>query len=405
MSRAVTEWVVSCADGRGKLHHLTVEARTEQEARRQISQRGFLVYTVRPKTSARLRRSFFGRRGINPERFLIFNQQFLTLVRAGLPILRSLELLGERFSDARLARYVRAVAEEIRTGASLSEAFERQGVFSPIYISSLLAGEKSGSLADVLERFITYQRLSLAVRRKLLLSLLYPSLLVVLVIGLIVFLVTYVVPNFAQLYASMAAQLPRPTQILIAVGTTARNYILAAVAALVLAGLGFHLWAQSERARERIDRWKLRTPILGEIWIKYQTAQISRILSTLLSGGIPLVPALETTAGSQASVLLRKALEQVRKAVREGQGLARSLAQTGLFPAIAVDMIEVGESTGALASMLNSVAEFFEEDVQTRLQAVLSLIEPALMIFMGVFVAFVLISLYLPIFSLADTLR
>ncbi|MBC7294251.1 MAG: type II secretion system F family protein, partial [Thermoleophilia bacterium] len=274
--------------------------------------------------------------------------------------------LGERFSDPKLGRYVRAVREEIRTGATLSEAFERQGVFPPVYISSLLAGERSGALAEVLDRYINYQRLSLAVRRKLLLSLIYPSLLIVLVIVLIVFLVTYVVPNFAELYSSMSAQLPAPTQLLIAVGTTARNYILAGVGLLVVAALGFRMWARTEKGQERLDRWKLRTPILGEIWIKYQVAQLSRILGTLLAGGIPLVPALETTGHSLGSTLLQKALEDVRKSVREGQGLARSMERTGLFPPLAVDMVEVGESTGALASMLNSVAEFFEDDVQTR---------------------------------------
>lgn len=402
----MAEWVVKCADARGKVQQLVLEARSEQEARRQCVEQGYVVYSARPKADLASLPQQLRRRGrIHPERFLIFNQQFVTLVRAGLPILKALDLLGERFSDPKLGRYIRAVREEIRSGATLSEAFERQGVFPPIYISSLQAGERSGSLAEVLDRYINYQRLTLAVRRKLLLSLIYPSLLVVLVIGLIVFLVTYVVPNFAELYSSMAAQLPLPTQILIAVGTTARNYILAAVGLLILAVLVFRGWARTAKGQEKLDRWKLRAPVLGDIWIKYQVAQLSRILGTLLAGGIPLVPALETTGRSLGSVLLREALEQVRKSVREGQGLARSLERAGVFPPLAIDMVEVGESTGALASMLNSVAEFFEDDVQTRLQAVLSLIEPAIMIFMGIFVAFVLVSLYLPIFSLADTLR
>jgi len=293
----------------------------------------------------------------------------------------------------------------VRNGALLSEAFRRQGVFPPVYISSILAGEKSGSLPEVLDRYIGYQKLALAVRKKLLVSLIYPSFLVFLVCCLIVFLVTYVVPNFAQLYESMQAELPRITQILIAVGTTARAYVVAGFLALVTGLAAFRLWAARESSRETLDRLKLRLPLAGEIWIKYQVAQLARVLSTLLTGGIPLVQAMQTAGESLGSGLLRKALAGAEKRVREGQPLSAALRSTGLFPELATDMIEVGESTGALPVMLNSVAEFYEDDVSTRLTAALSLIEPAIMIGMGVFVAFVLVALYLPIFSLADTLR
>ena len=236
-------------------------------------------------------------------------------------------------------------------------------------------------------------------------SLLYPSVLIVLVICLIVFLVTFVVPNFAQLYESMSTQLPAVTQILIAVGTTARNYVLLFFAAMVGGIFLFMMWSRRESAKEKIDAVKIHIPLLGDIWLKYQVAQFSRVLSTLLTGGIPLVQALETVADSLGTVLLRRGLEKAGKMVREGQTLSGSLTSTGMFPSLAIDMIEVGESTGALPVMLTSVAEFYEEDVNTKMTAALSLIEPAIMIFMGIFVAFVLIALYLPIFSLADTIH
>jgi len=403
----MAQYVLQYADARGQIHQQVAEAASEKELRERFTEQGFLIYSIRPRSEARtLARRLPGRaRKLDPEKFLIFNQQFVTLVRAGLPILKSLELLAERLTEPKLARYIRAVRDEVKTGASLSEAFAAQGVFPSIYVTSVMAGEKSGALAEVLERYISYQRLALAVRKKILLSLLYPSLLIVLVIALIVFLVTYVVPNFAQLYSSMETELPMATQVLIAVGTTARNYILAGVAALAGAGLAFRWWSSTERGREAVDRWKLRTPLVGDIWIKYQVAQLGRVLSTLLLGGIPLVAALETAGQSLGSSLLRGALEKVRRLVKEGQSLSSALQSTGLIPPLAIDMVEVGESTGALASMLASVAEFFEDDVTTRMQAALSLIEPVIMIFMGGFVAFVLISLYLPIFSLADTLR
>jgi type IV pilus assembly protein PilC len=236
-------------------------------------------------------------------------------------------------------------------------------------------------------------------------SLMYPSVLILLVMALMVFLVTYVVPTFATLYSSMQAKLPPMTVVLIAIGTTARAYILLAAGALFGGIMVFRWWAQRPAAREKVDRVKSRLPIVGDIWVKYQVAQLARILSTLLTGGIPLVQAMETAADSVGTPLLKRAIDAAGKSVREGQPLSGSLKVSKMIPPLAIDMIEVGESTGALPAMLNSVAEFFEEDVNTRMTATLSLVEPAIMIIMGSFVAFVLIALYLPIFSLADTIR
>ncbi len=402
----MAEFVLRYADPRGQMHEQISDAPSEREARERLTSQGFLVYSVRAKDlSARLSGGAGARKTVNLEKFLIFNQQFVTLVRAGLPILKGLDLLADRLTDEKLGRYIKTVRDEVKTGTGLSDAFARQNVFPPIYVTSVLAGEKSGSLTEVLDRYITYQRLTLALRKKLLVSLLYPAILVLLVIGLIVFLVTYVVPNFAELYRAMDAKLPAATMILIAVGTTARSYVLIGAGALVVALIALVLWARREGSQETLDRWKKGMPIFGEIWTKYQVAQFSRVLSTLLVGGIPLVQALETAGRSLGTVLLRKALDRVAVSVREGKSLSASLTSTKMFPPLSIDMMEVGESTGALPQMLNSVAEFYEEDVSTRMTALLSLIEPVIMIFMGMFVAFVLVALYLPIFSLADTIR
>jgi type IV pilus assembly protein PilC len=346
-----------------------------------------------------------GRKKLNLEKFLIFNQQFVTLIRAGLPILKGLDLLADRLTDPKLGPHVKAVREDVRNGTLLSEAFRARGVFPKIYVTSVMAGEKSGSLTEVMDRYVSYQKTSLAVRKKVMVSLMYPCILVVLVVLLMVFLVTFVVPKFATLYDSFHADLPAPTRILIAVGHAAQAYIVGFAAVLLAAIVGFRWWARRESARTAIDRFKLKVPGLGDIWLKYQVAQLSRILSTLLTGGIPLVQAMETAAESLNAPLLQRAVETAGKSVREGQPLSGSLKALKLFPGLAVDMIEVGESTGALPQMLNSVAEFFEDDVNTRMQAMMSLIEPAIMLVMGTFVAFVLVSLYLPIFSLADTIR
>ncbi len=403
----MAEWTLKYADTRGEIHQQVAEAASERELRDRYTQQGFLIYSIRPRSeisglASNLRPS--GKK-LNLEKFLIFNQQFVTLIRAGLPILKALDLLSERLTDAKLSIHIRAVRDEVRNGALLSDAFAKQGVFPPIYVTSVLAGERSGSLPEVIDRFITYQKLSLSVRKKLLVSLMYPALLILLVICLIVFLITYVVPNFADLYSSMNAQLPAPTLILIAIGTTARNYVLLGFGALVVASIAFRAWARTALGREAIDRVLLKLPFAGEVWLKYQVAQFSRVLSTLLIGGIPLLPALDTAADSLGTAVLKKVLAKAVKLVKEGQSLSGSLRETNVFPSLSLDMIEVGESTGALPAMLGSIAEFYEDDVSTQVTAALSLIEPVIMIFMGMFVAFVLISLYLPIFSLADSIH
>jgi len=406
----MAEFVLKYADTRGQIHQQVAHAGSERELRDRFTQQGFLIYSIKGKRAMGLTGDISGglfgkRKKLNIEKFLIFNQQFVTLNRAGLPILKALDLLADRLTDPKMGPYIKAVRDEVRNGTLLSEAFRLQGIFPKIYVTSVMAGEKSGSLAEVLDRFITYQKISLAVKKKVMVSLMYPSVLVFLTLCLLVFLVTYVVPNFAALYTSMQAKLPEVTLILIAIGTTARNYILFCFAGMVALFFLYRFWARKDSARTKIDRVKLRVPLLGDIWVKYQVAQFSRVLSTLLTGGIPLVQGLETAADSLGTPLLRRALDKAGRMVREGQALSASLKTTGIFPPLSIDMIEVGESTGALPTMLNSVAEFYEEDVNTRMAAALSLIEPAIMIFMGCFVAFVLIALYLPIFSLADTIR
>jgi type IV pilus assembly protein PilC len=401
----MADFVLKYADGRGQIHHQVTSAASEKELREKYAQQGFLIYSIKARSSVGGSSFFSGKKKLNLEKFLIFNQQFVTLIRAGLPILKALDLLAERLTDPKLGPYIKSVRDEVRGGTLLSEAFRQQGIFPKIYVTSVMAGEKSGSLTEVMDRYVNYQKLSLAVRKKIMVSLMYPCVLIVLVVLLMVFLVTYVVPTFANLYNSMQAKLPMMTVYLIAIGTASQKYIVVFAGALVGAIFLFRWWVRRDSAKESVDRMKLRLPLVGEIWLKYQVAQLARILSTLLVGGIPLVQAMETAADSLGTPLLQRAVEAAGKSVREGQPLSGSLRQSKLFPPLAIDMIEVGESTGALPAMLNSVAEFFEEDVNTRMAATLSLIEPAIMIVMGGFVAFVLIALYLPIFSLADTIR
>jgi type IV pilus assembly protein PilC len=291
----------------------------------------------------------------------------------------------------------------VREGKSLSEAVAEAGVFSKVYSTAILAGEKSGNLPGVLDQYIAYQRVSTGVRKKILASLVYPTLLITVAVVIVTYLVTAVIPKFALLYRDLGAELPTPTRLLIALTVDYRFVFLGVVAAVALAAVAVFLWSRSEEGGTAFDRLKFRLPVIGDTLLKFQVAQFSRTLSTLLAGGTPLVAGLQTATDAITSKLLRATVGQATQMVREGESLHAALASKGVMPEMALDMIEVGESSGALSPMLNSVAEFYEEEVNLRLGALVSLIEPILLIFMGLLVAFILISLYLPIFSFSTT--
>jgi len=393
----MAEFVIKLADERGRVQEQVQTAATAEELRARFTHAGYHVFSIRARGGFSR-----GRRKVKLEPFLIFNQQFLTLIRAGLPILGSLQMLGKIQKNPNFAGQLEDVSNRVKTGESLSAAFEAQSGFPVMYTTTLLAGERSGNLNEVLERYVNFQKVALAFRKKLIASLIYPSLLMTLVIGLMIFLLAVVVPQFAVLYDEMGSKLPAMTMGLLSFGKWLQhNFIYLALGAGIV-GFALYRFSITERGRDVVDGVRVGLPVFGKIWLKYQVGLFARTLSTLLTGGLPLVPSLETAARSIDSRKVSKAVHTSITTVREGKSLAESLAKTGVFPDLASEMITVGEQTGALPQMLNSVAEFFEEDVATALAAVLALIEPAILIVMGVVVVFILISLYLPIFSLGQ---
>jgi len=396
----MAEYTVRLADERGHLLEQVEQGGSENEIRDRFAQQGYLVYSVKPRGIMAGQSGLPRRRKIQSEQFLIFNQQFLTLIHAGLPIIQALELLMKRQRNPYFRSVLQNVRDRVRGGELLSQAFEAQRVFPKVYTTTILAGEKSGNLEEVMARYISFQKLAVSFRKKLTSSLVYPALLVVMLVVMMIFLITYVVPQFANLYRQLDTPLPAMTMLMLSIGTHAQQYAPYVALGLVVAGFFLWRWMKSDVGSTYMDRVKLRVPLAGDIWLKYQVAVFSRMLSTLLSGGLPLVPAMETASESMQSRLMGHGIDNATARVREGQALARSLEAQTVFPDMAVEMIEVGESTGALPAMLNSVAEFYEEDVQTALGTAMALIEPIILIVMGVVVAFVLISLYLPIFSL-----
>ncbi|MGA9354735.1 MAG: type II secretion system F family protein [Terriglobales bacterium] len=397
----MAEFLVKVADEQGHLRQQVEHGYSEAEVHDRFTQQGYLVYWVKPRTLFTGGSSKFGKRGqIRQATFLIFNQQFLTLIKAGLPILTALDLLIKRQRDKTLLHLLENVRERVKGGELLSDAFAAQGMFPKMYTTTLMAGEKSGNMEEVLGRYIQYQRMVQTFRKKLFVSLVYPVLLVCVVTVMVTFLITYVVPKFADLFNNLNAQLPAITVFMLSIGLNAQKYGWIVALVLVVAGILLWRWKHSDRGAQAIDKFMLSLPLIGEIRLKYQVANFSRILATLLQGGLPLVPAMETAGASMSSRQMLIGVTAAANRVREGQGLAKSMESQNLFPDLAVEMLEVGESTGALPAMLGSVAEFYEEDVQTALGAAMALIEPLILIVMAVFVGGVLISLYMPIFTL-----
>ncbi len=394
----MAEFVIKLADERGRVQEQVQTAANAEELRARFSHAGYHVFSVRARTGL----GGISRRKVKLEPFLIFNQQFLTLIRAGLPILGSLQMLSRIQKNAHFRGQLDDVTNRVKTGEALSSAFEAQTGFPVIYTTTLLAGERSGNLQEVLERYVSFQRVSLTFRKKLVASLIYPCLLLTLVSGLLIFMFTVVIPQFAELYDQMGSQLPKMTIALLTFGKWTQHNILWISLTTLIIGVLSYRFARTDKGRDVVDTIRVRAPIFGKIWLKYQVALFSRTLSTLLTGGLPLVPSLETAARSISSRRVSRAVVASITSVREGKSLADSLSKTSVFPDLSSEMISVGEQTGALPQMLNSVAEFFEEDVATALTAALALIEPAILIVMGIVVVFILISLYLPIFSLGS---
>jgi type IV pilus assembly protein PilC len=394
----MAEFVIKLADERGRIQEQVQTAATAEELRARFAHAGYHVFSVKERGGLSLLR----RRKVNLERFLIFNQQFLTLIRAGLPILGSLNMLAKGQKDAHFAAQLDDVANRVKTGEALSSAFEAQSAIPAIYTTTLLAGERSGNLQEVLERYVAFQRVSLTFRKKLTASLIYPSLLLTLVTGLMIFMFTVVIPQFAELYEQIGSQLPTMTVGLLSFGKWMQHNVLWILLIVLVVGVVGYRFAATDRGRDFVDGFRIGLPVFGRIWLKYQVALFARTLSTLLTGGLPLVPSLDTAARSISSRRVSDAVISSIETVREGKSLADALTATKVIPDLASEMISVGEQTGALPQMLNSVAEFYEEDVATALTAALALIEPAILIIMGIVVVFILISLYLPIFSLGS---
>ena len=346
-----------------------------------------------------------GRRRIKTREFLVFNQELATLLRAGMPLVQSLDILRQRVEDSGFRTILNDVHDRVRAGAALSEAFEAQGRQIPgVYTASLLAGEKSGGLEEVIRRYVEHVKVISTVKRKTLSALVYPAILMSLSLVVVAIIVLQVVPEFEGFYQSFDAELPVTTRAIVAVSAYTRSYLLVIVLGGAAAVAAVWYWLRQPGRAAGLDRVLLKIPTVGRIAARFATSQLARTLATLLGGGIPLVNALDVAARSLGNRYFADQLALVGQRVREGESLAAALDARGIFPAVAIKMVEVGESTGALREMLTSVADFFDEEIDTELGRFVTIIEPALLVVMGVVIAGLLIALYMPLLQMGSVL-
>ncbi len=379
-------------------------AENEARLRHELEEKGLYVLGMQRAGRISLTSLKLPRRSrVSTREFLVFNQELATLLKAGMPLVQSLDILRRRVENPLFKGVLDDVHERVRAGSSLSEAFEAQGpLFPGVYTASLMAGEKSGNLEQVIRRYVTYVKVIATVKRKTLSALVYPIILLTLSMIVVGIIVLRVVPAFGAFYEQFGKELPLSTRAIVAVSGFATRYSLPILAAVTGAAFAIWGWLKQPGHRERVDRLVLRLPGIGPIAGKFATSQAARTLATLLGGGIPLVNAIDVAARSIQNRHMARELQVAAQQVREGRALSSALGDSGSFPDVVIKMVEVGESTGALQEMLNSLADFYDEEIETNLGRFVTLVEPVLLVVMGLIIASLLLALYMPLFNLSS---
>jgi type IV pilus assembly protein PilC len=398
----MAEFICRLGTPSGEVVTRTVEANAAREARSHFESEGFRVFDISSAEGGFAASLPFGGkngRQIKPDDFLLFNQQLSALLKAGIPVMQAVSMLRKRAPNPRLGEVLAEVEEKIRGGTALSEAFEQQGIFPRIYTASILAGERSGALDDVLARFVTFLRRNVQIRRKVRGALAYPIFLLGASMVMILFLSVYVVPRMATLFKGISQNRALPTLTVIVVSfsnAVAANFFWVTPLAIII-GVGIYAWARTPGGRLFFDRIKLRTPLIGKLTTQMTAAQVARSMATLLAGGITVPESWEIASESITNAELRRRSEEVLPMIREGRMLTEGLEDANWLPPLALDMIGIGERSGSLREMLDEVAQFYDAESEVKLEQLTTLLEPVILVVMGSFVIMILLAIYLPI--------
>jgi len=388
----------------GRVLEKEFEARSRELLRESLEEQGFYVFGIRKQLLQTLFGGGVGQGRWNSRRFLSFNQELLVLLRSGLPILQVLDTILERLETGGMLQVLREIREDIRGGSSISEAFGKYPKYFPqLYIASIRAGERTGDLPVTIARYIAYQKRVEVIKTKVKNAAFYPMLLTIAVVLVVLFLMLYVVPRFSQIYADANVELPLMTRMLVATAHGLTNGLPVLVPLVVGLLVTARLFLRSERGALLFDRFKLKLPFFGTLLIEYALLSFCRTLGTVLASGIPIVQSLQMSRGTLNNRVLETRMLQATRRIEEGASVSEAFEQAGYFPNIALRMIAVGETGGALAEMLGDVSDYYEGEVEQRLERMTSLIEPVMMATMGLLIGGIVIAMYFPIFQLAGT--
>ena len=399
----MAEFICRLGTPAGEIVTRTVEAAAANEARSRLEREGFKVFTVTPpKTEGATALTRLGGAGgrarIKANDFLLFNQQLAALLRAGIPILQAISMLRRRAASARLRVVLAEIEDAIRGGAALSQAFAAQGeIFPRIYTASILAGERSGALDDVLTRYVTYMRRTVALRRRIRGALAYPLFLLLASFGMVLFLTIYVVPRMSELFSGFGTNLPTPTRIVLGLSSWLTGNVFWFAPLVVVTAIALYVWSRTPQGRLTIASSTLKIPLAGRLMVQLAVAQGARSLATLLAGGITLVESWEIAADSITNLELRRRSAAILPLVREGRSFTESLETADWMPDLAIDMIGIGERSGSLREMLDEVATFYDAEAEVLLEQLTTVLEPAILVVMGGIVVTILLAIYLPI--------
>jgi type IV pilus assembly protein PilC len=399
----MAEFVCRLGTPAGEIVTRTIEASAVNEARARLEREGFKVFNITPPKAEGLTAFTKASGGsvrarVKANDFLLFNQQLAALLRAGIPILQAISMLRRRATSVRLRAVLESVEEAIRGGAALSQAFAAQGaIFPRIYTASILAGERSGALDEVLSRYVTYMRRSVALRRKIRGALAYPMFLLLASLGMVIFLTIYVVPRMSDLFKGFGNKLPFVTQVVLGISGWLTGNIFWLAPLIIVTAVALGIWSRTLQGRLTIDRLKLKIPLAGKLLVQMSVAQAARSLATLLAGGITLVESWEIAAESITNLELQRRSSSILPLIREGRSFTESLEAAGWLPALAIDMIGIGERSGSLREMLDEVATFYDAESEVKLEQLTTTLEPAILVFMGGIVVVILLAIYLPI--------
>ncbi len=392
------EYVCRVGTPTGEVVEQTFTAPDEAALRNDLDQKGYYLFSVRRGMG--LKQLGLRRPRVDPDRLLLFGQEMAALLKAGLPLLQALDILLERQRDEVFRRSLTAIREKVKSGIALSEAFRTEGaLYPPMLAASIAAGERSGSLEGMLRRFVQYMRLNQSLKKKAVSASVYPIMLLVMMIALVIILMVKVIPQFQDFYQGLNVELPLITRVLIAMADFVGGHLLLFVLVIAGAWIGVATWLRREGSGIVLDRAMLRVPYIGGLMRMYATSQLARTLSALLTGGLPLVNAMDVAAASVGNRAMAEAISSATHHIREGKSLTTALETTAMVDNLALEMVKVGEQTGALGDMLTAVADFYDEELENRMAKAIALVEPIMLVLMAVIVAGMLLAFYLPLFE------